>query len=64
MEAASRMIASVIEPGNLAILDSTVPPSTCRKVVAAIIRGMRQMVPENDYLLAHAPKQLIPGAIL
>lgn len=63
VEAASRMIAPYLEPGDLVILESTVPPGTCRDVVAPVIRELRDLEPTSDYLLAHAPERVIPGAI-
>ena len=63
VEAASRMIAPFLEKGDLVILESTVPPGTCRDVVAATIQQLRGFTPEADYLLAHAPERVIPGAI-
>lgn len=63
VEAASRIIAPYLEPGNLIILESTVPPGTCREVVAPIVRELRGFEPDRDYLLAHAPERVIPGAI-
>jgi len=63
VEAASRTVASFLEKGDLVILESTVPPGTCRDVVAATIHELRGFSPETDYLLAHAPERVIPGAI-
>jgi UDP-N-acetyl-D-mannosaminuronic acid dehydrogenase len=63
VEAASRMIAPTLRPGNLVILESTVPPGTCRNVVAPTLRELTGLDPERDYLLAHAPERVIPGAI-
>lgn len=63
VDAASRMIAPFLEKGDLVILESTVPPGTCRDVVAPAIRELRGLDPEQDYLLAHAPERVIPGAI-
>ncbi len=63
VEAGSRMIAPYLEPGDLVILESTVPPGTCREVVAPILKELRGLDPAKDYLLAHAPERVIPGAI-
>lgn len=63
VEAASRMIAPVLKPGDLVILESTVPPHTCRDVVAPAIEKITGMNPTKDYLLVHAPERVIPGAI-
>lgn len=63
VEAATRSLAPLLNPGDLVILESTVPPHTCRDVVAPIIKEMRGLSYETDYLLAHAPERVIPGAI-
>ncbi|HJW34971.1 MAG TPA: nucleotide sugar dehydrogenase [Holophagaceae bacterium] len=63
VEATTRMIAPVLEKGNLVILETTVPPGTCRQVIAPILQELRGWNPDTDYLLAHAPERVIPGAI-
>ncbi len=63
VEAAARSIASVLEKGDLVVLESTVPPNTCQDVVATILRQETGLDPACDYLLAHAPERVILGAI-
>lgn len=63
VEAATRSIAPFLEKGDLVVLESTVPPNTCRDVVAPILRQETGLDPSQDYLLAHAPERVIPGAI-
>jgi len=63
VEAATRSLAGCLRKGDLVVLESTVPPHTCRDVVAPIIRELRGMSYEGDYMLAHAPERVIPGAI-
>lgn len=63
VEAATRLIAPVVQTGNLVILESTVPPHTCRDVVAPILKALSGLDPDRDYLLVHAPERVIPGAI-
>lgn len=63
VEAATRAIAQVLQPGDLVILESTVPPGTCIGTVAPILRELRGFDPRKDYLLAHAPERVLPGAI-
>jgi UDP-N-acetyl-D-mannosaminuronic acid dehydrogenase len=52
-----------VQTGNLVILESTVPPHTCRDVVAPILKALSGLDPDRDYLLVHAPERVIPGAI-
>jgi UDP-N-acetyl-D-mannosaminuronic acid dehydrogenase len=63
VEAGTRLIAPVVRKGDLVILESTVPPHTCRDVVAPILRDLSGLDPDHDYLLVHAPERVIPGAI-
>ena len=61
VRAATQSIAPHLKSGNLVILESTVPPQTCRTVLKPILEkavGLR--VPE-DVLLAHCPERVLPG---
>lgn len=58
---ATEAIALCLKKGNLVILESTVPPGSCKTVLTPIIEknsGFR--VPE-DVLLAHCPERVLPG---
>jgi UDP-N-acetyl-D-mannosaminuronic acid dehydrogenase len=61
--AASESIVPVLRPGNLVILESTVPPGTCRDVVIPILEkaGLKAGA---DFLVAHAPERVLPGQIM
>jgi UDP-N-acetyl-D-mannosaminuronic acid dehydrogenase len=56
---AARMIASVLENGNLIVLESTVSPLTCANTLKSIFdkTGKR-------YFLSHCPERAIPGGTL
>jgi UDP-N-acetyl-D-mannosaminuronic acid dehydrogenase len=60
---AARDIQLHLCPGNLVILESTVPPGTTRDVVAPILAGSG-LVPGEDIHLAHCPERVLPGRIL
>lgn len=62
VEAAARSIAPHLRPGNLVILESTVPPGTTRTVLAEILE--RQGVDTAKILMAHAPERVLPGNIV
>lgn len=64
VEAATRSICQVLKPGDLVVLESTVPPGTCLNVVAPIIKEQLGLEHGNDYHLAHCPERVIPGKIL
>lgn len=63
IEAALTSLLPHLRPGNLVIVESTIPPLTCRDVVAPLIerRGLRVGV---DVLLAHCPERILPGDIM
>lgn len=51
-----------LHPGNLVIIESTVPPLTCREVVAPILERSGLRV-GDELLLAHCPERILPGNI-
>ena len=64
VEAAAKSIASVLRPGDLVILESTVPPRTCTGVVGPLLEKLTGLRHGEDYGLAHCPERVIPGKIL
>ncbi len=54
---ASKSIATVISPGQLVILESTVPPGTSENIVLPILKNS---CPSGFYY-AHCPERAIPG---
>lgn len=63
VEAAITAILPHLRPGNLLIIESTIPPLTCREVVAPMIEQHGLRVGE-DVLVAHCPERILPGDIL
>jgi UDP-N-acetyl-D-mannosaminuronic acid dehydrogenase len=63
VEAATRLIAPVLRPGNLVILESTSPVGTTDDVVARILREAGHDL-EKDIAVAHCPERVLPGRIL
>lgn len=64
VRSAAETIASVIQPGNMVILESTVPPGTCENLIAPIIKARTGLEHGRDYDLVHCPERVIPGRIL
>jgi UDP-N-acetyl-D-mannosaminuronic acid dehydrogenase len=62
VEAAVTALLPVLRKGNLVILESTVPPLTCRDVVAPILERSGLAV-GTDVLLAHCPERILPGNV-
>ncbi len=57
---AAEMIAPFLEKDNLVILESTVSPETCTKILIPILNKSGLKV-GKDYLLSHCPERAIPG---
>ena len=56
IEAAAKAISSVLEPGNLIILESTSPVGTTEK--------LKKWLPNIDLHTAYCPERVLPGHIL
>jgi UDP-N-acetyl-D-mannosaminuronic acid dehydrogenase len=63
VESAARALVRVLRPGDLVVLESTVPPGTLRELVAPILAS-GGLVPGRDLFVAHAPERVLPGAVL
>src|SRR5690606_27713650 len=50
VESASRALAPVLRPGNLVVLESTVPPGTLRELVAPILRQSGLTIGEDLFV--------------
>lgn len=65
VESAANALVPVLRPGDLVVLESTVPPGTLRELVAPILtRGGSGLVPGRDIFIAHAPERVLPGNVL
>lgn len=63
VEAATRSILPVVQPGNLVILESTSPPRTCEDIIAPILAESKLKV-GTDVFVAHCPERVLPGQIM
>ncbi|MCP4427158.1 MAG: nucleotide sugar dehydrogenase [Chloroflexi bacterium] len=63
VEAAARSIVSCLQPGNLIILESTVPPGTTEGMFAAILQESG-LDPYQELKIVHSPERVLPGRIL
>jgi UDP-N-acetyl-D-mannosaminuronic acid dehydrogenase len=52
--------AQVLAPGALVVIESTVPPGACQRVVAPILERSGLRV-GRDLWLAHCPERVLPG---
>ena len=70
--AATESIVPLLQPGNLVVLESTVPPRTVTEVLCPILRGAstgsatisNRSVEQMNLLVAHCPERVLPGRIL
>ena len=58
VEAATRSVATVLDPGDLFVLESTTYPGTTEEVVAPLLR---EVCGHEDFLLAYSPERIDPG---
>src|SRR5437773_5879490 len=61
--AATESIASLLKEGNLVILESTVPPLTCRELITPIIEQRTGLKVNRDVGLVHCPERILPGNV-
>ena len=59
---AAESIVPHLRAGNLVILESTVPPLTCREVLTPIFERSGLKVGQNLFL-AHCPERILPGDV-
>lgn len=64
VEDATRSIAPFVKPGDLVVLESTVPPGTTADVVCRILQTEAGLDCSSDVFVAHAPERVLPGNIV
>jgi UDP-N-acetyl-D-mannosaminuronic acid dehydrogenase len=60
VRSAAEMIYPPLRKGTLVILESTVPPGTCDKLLVPLLEKSR-LKASKDFYLAHCPERAIPG---
>jgi UDP-N-acetyl-D-mannosaminuronic acid dehydrogenase len=63
VQAAVESICPHLRKGNLVLLESTVPPMTCRNFVKPLIEKLTNLKVPGDVMLAHCPERILPGDI-
>lgn len=53
----------VLKEGNLIVLESTVPPLTCRELLTPMIEQATGLVVGETIYLAHCPERILPGDV-
>lgn len=68
VEAATKSIAPIIKPGNLIVLESTVPPGATDKMVQWLDEARPDLKKAGGagvaYHAAHCPERVLPGRVL
>jgi UDP-N-acetyl-D-mannosaminuronic acid dehydrogenase len=62
VQAASAAAAPLLRPGDMLIVESTVPPGTMDRIVVPALRAAG--VDPDTIAIAHCPERVIPGAIV
>lgn len=62
VQAAAREVAPLLAPGDLVIVESTIPPGTMDRVVVPALQAAG--VDPDTVVIAHCPERVIPGAIV
>jgi UDP-N-acetyl-D-mannosaminuronic acid dehydrogenase len=62
VEAGSRAVAEVAEPGSIIVLESTVPPGATERIIERALRDANKSI--DDFHVAHCPERVIPGSIM
>jgi UDP-N-acetyl-D-mannosaminuronic acid dehydrogenase len=60
---AMQSIIPYLRPGNLVLVESTIPPLTCRQRLTPMIEKATGLVVGETLYLAHCPERILPGDI-
>jgi UDP-N-acetyl-D-mannosaminuronic acid dehydrogenase len=60
---ALKSIAPYLKKGNLIIIESTVPPLTCKDIVKPLIERETSSQVNRDIFVAHCPERILPGNV-
>lgn len=63
VEDAVESILPFLKAGDLIILESTVPPLTCRELITPMIEESTALKVGGDVSLAHCPERILPGEV-
>ncbi len=60
---AMQSIIPYLRPGNLVLVESTIPPLTCRQRLTPMVEKATGLVVGETLYLAHCPERILPGDI-
>lgn len=61
LKSASRMLGSLIKPGNVAIFESTVYPGATEEICVPIIQQTSGLKYNSDFFIGYSPERINPG---
>jgi UDP-N-acetyl-D-glucosamine dehydrogenase len=61
LEGACRVVAPLLQPDDLVVVESTVFPGTCEQVVTPVLEQISNLTAGRDFHLAHCPERVNPG---
>jgi len=61
LESALKTVASVLKPGDVVVIESTVFPGTCEQVVIPELERLSNFTAGEDFHVAHCPERVNPG---
>lgn len=64
LRSACRELGKVMKPGVLVIIESTIAPGTCTRVVAPILEKISGRKVNEGFSLGHCPERVMPGKLL
>ncbi len=60
---AVKSIAPYLKKDNLIVIESTIPPLTCREAVRPLLEGETDLKVNDDIYVAHCPERILPGNV-
>ena len=63
VKSALKSIFPFLVKGNLIIIESTIPPLTCRQYIVPTIESRTDLKVGTDIFLAHCPERILPGNV-
>ncbi len=64
LKAAAAEVGKLLRPGNLVVIESTVPPGATSGAVASVLENASRLNAGKDFYLAYCPERAIPGSTL
>jgi UDP-N-acetyl-D-mannosaminuronic acid dehydrogenase len=60
---ALKSIIPFLKKDNLIIIESTIPPLTCREIIKPLVEHETNLIVNQDIFIAHCPERILPGNV-